>query len=467
MKTLVMKFGGTSVGSIDAIKNVIQIVRQARRDGVEQIAVVVSAMSGVTDKLKTGVLGAEAGATDTIQQVGQTLREKHETVLRTLGGDDIELALAEINSMIDDYVRFCDSVSVLGEATPRALDYTMGLGERISARQIAAVLRAADVPAQAVDATHMIVTDDRFQNAAPLMDQTRRRVREIIPPIFKAGEVAVITGFVGATEQGINTTLGRGASDYTAAIVAACLEECDELWIWTDVDGVMSADPRVAPEASTIDVLSYREVSELAYYGAKVLHPKTISPVLEAGISIRVKNTFNPEHPGTLIVPNGDARTGQLFKAVTAVRDVGLVTVEGKGMLGVPGIAARTFGAVARTGTNVLLISQASSEQSICFMVPMGSVQTVVDTLTAEFDREIDRRDIDRIAALAPLTIITVVGAGILYMRGIAAKIFAAVADAGVNVIAIAQGSSECGISFAVSAEEGDAAVRAIHALTK
>jgi aspartate kinase len=368
--------------------------------------------------------------------------------------------------MIDDYVRFCDSVGVLGEATPRAMDYTMGLGERMSAPQIAAVLRAAGIPARHVDATHMIVTDDRFQDAAPLMEPTCRRVQEIIPPVFKAGEVAVITGFVGATEGGINTTLGRGASDYTAAIVASCLG-CDELWIWTDVDGVMSADPRVVPEASTIDTLSYREVSELAYYGAKVLHPKTISPVLEAGIPIRVKNTFNPEHPGTLIVPNGEAAGEQFFKAVTAVRDVGLVTVEGRGMLGVPGIAARTFGAVARTGTSVLLISQASSEQSICFMVPTGSVDTVVNTLTAEFEREIDRRDIDQIAALAPLTIITVVGSGILHVRGIAAKIFAAVADAGVNVIAIAQGSSECGISFAVSADDGDAAVRAIHALTK
>ncbi|MBN1428563.1 MAG: aspartate kinase [Anaerolineae bacterium] len=466
MKTLVMKFGGTSVGSVSAIENVIQIVRKAREDGIEQIAVIVSAMSGVTNNLKAGILGAAAGETETAHQIGQTLREQHEAVLKALGGSDYAPTLAEINGMIDDYARFCDSVGVLGEATPRALDYTMGLGERISARQIAAVLRAADIPAQAVDATHMIVTDDRFQDAAPLMEPTCRRIQEVLPPIFEAGDVAVITGFVGATEAGISTTLGRGASDYSAAIVGACLN-CDELWIWTDVDGVMSADPRVVPDAGTIDRLSYREIGELAYYGAKVLHPKTISPVVEAKVPIWVKNTFNPDHPGTLIVPNGEAQAGRIFKAVTAVHDTGLVTVEGRGMLGIPGIAARTFSAVARTGTSILLISQASSEQSICFMVPKASVQAVVDALSGEFEQEITRRDIDRIAALAPLTIITVVGAGMLHVRGIAAKVFAAVADADVNVIAIAQGSSECSISFAVSADDGDTAVRAIHALTK
>lgn len=466
MKTLVMKFGGTSVGSVAAIENVIQIVRQARGGQAEQVAVVVSAMSGVTNNLKAGILGAAAGETEKAQQIGRFLREQHEAVLKALGGDNYGPTLAEISALIDDYVRFCDSVSVLGEATPRVLDYTMGIGERISARQIAAVLRAAGVPAQVVDTIHVIVTDDAFQDAAPLMEQTCARIQAVFPPIFDAGEVAVVTGFVGATEAGICTTLGRGASDYSAAIVGACLN-CDELWIWTDVDGVMSADPRVAPDASTIDRLSYREVGELAYYGAKVLHPKTISPVVEAGVPIWVKNTFNPSHPGTLIVPNGDAANGHFFKAVTAVHDTGLVTVEGRGMLGVPGIAARTFGAVARTGTSILLISQASSEQSICFMVPKASVKTVVDALTSEFEREIHRRDIDSIAALAPLTIVTVVGAGMLHVRGIAAKVFAAVADAGVNVIAIAQGSSECSISFAVTADDGDAAVRAIHALTK
>jgi aspartokinase/homoserine dehydrogenase 1 len=466
MKTLVMKFGGTSVGSVAAIENVIRIIRQARQDKVEQLAIIVSAMSGVTNNLKGGIHSAAAGDMEKTQAIGRTLREQHETVLKTLGGADFAPTLAEINSMIDDYLRFCDSVCVLGEATPRALDYTMGLGERISARQIAAVFRAAGIPAQAVDAIHMIVTDDCFQDAVPLMDETCQRIQQILPPIFDAGEVAVITGFVGATQSGICTTLGRGASDYSAAIIGACVN-CDELWIWTDVDGVMSADPRIVTDATTIETLSYQEVGELAYYGAKVLHPKTISPVVEANTPIWVKNTFNPTHPGTQIVPDSQQKNGHLFKAVTAVRDTGLVTVEGRGMLGVPGIAARTFGAVARTGTSILLISQASSEQSICFMVPMASVQTVVDALSSEFERGIHRRDIDRIAALAPLTIVTVVGAGMLHMHGVAAKVFAAVADAEVNVIAIAQGSSECSISFAVSAEDGDAAIRAIHPLTK
>ncbi|HEC21330.1 MAG TPA: aspartate kinase [Chloroflexi bacterium] len=464
MRTLTMKFGGTSVGDADAITQVTEIVRQARAETAEQVAVVVSAMSGVTDLLQSGVLCAAAGDATCHHEAARDLRERHEEAARRLLGDERDPFMEEINHLIEEYTRFCDSVRVLGEATPRALDYTMGLGERMSVRLVAAAMRQRGLEAQAVDATGVIVTDDRFQNAAPLLEETQASVDRVLVPMLERGIVPVVTGFIGATKEGISTTLGRGGSDYSAALLGVCLRS-DEVWIWTDVDGVMSADPRIVPEARTIEVLSQREVSELAYFGAKVLHPKTIRPVLEAGIPLRVKNTFNPDHPGTLIVPN-DQATDHPIKAVTAIRGLSMITVEGKGMMGVPGIAARTFGAVARTGTSVLIISQASSEQSICFVVPEDSTRAVVDALNEEFALEIARRDIDRVTALEGITIITVVGAGMRERPGIAGRIFTATGDHGVNVIAIAQGSSECSISLVVAAEDADEALRAIHPLT-
>jgi bifunctional aspartokinase / homoserine dehydrogenase 1 len=464
LKTLTMKFGGTSVGDPAAIAQTVEIVRQASASQAQHVVVIVSAMSKVTDLLEKGLRCAAAGDEVAYRDIGAGLRGKHSDAAQRLLAEKAGDVLAEIDPLIDAYLRFCDSVHVLGEATPRALDYSMSLGERMSARLVAAAIRQAELAAEAVDATDLIVTDNNFQNASPLLDETRTKVQQGLDPLLKKGVIPVITGFIGATVDGISTTLGRGGSDYSAALIGTCLQS-DEVWIWTDVDGVMSADPRVVPDATVIETLNYREVGELAYFGAKVLHPKTIRPVLESGIPLRVKNTFNPDHPGTLIVSNGQA-AGRYIKAVTAIHEMSLVTVEGKGMLGVPGIAARTFGAVARTGTSVILISQSSSEQSICFVVPHKSAHTVVEAVNREFMLEISRRDIDQVFTLDHLAVITVVGAGMREIPGIAGKIFTATGDHGVNVIAITQGSSECSISMVVKAEDADSAVRAIHSLT-
>src|SRR5690606_34041233 len=222
-------------------------------------------------------------------------------------------------------------------------------------------------------------------------------VEATLPPLLAANTFPVVTGFIAATPDGITTTLGRGGSDYTAALLGRALAS-DEVWIWTDVDGVMSADPRLVPEAHTIRALTYREVGELAYYGARVLHPRTIRPCVEAGIPLRIKNTFHPENPGTLIVADGSPVAGNgAMKAVTAIGNQSLISLEGNGMLGIPGIAARTFSAVARQGVNVLLISQASSEQSICFSVPGSSATRVIGALEDEFAGEFRRRDMDRV----------------------------------------------------------------------
>ncbi len=467
---LVMKFGGTSVGNAEAIRRTAALVGQQVHQG-HQVVVVVSAMGTVpikvTDLLLQGAQAALAGDDEQPRAViGLLQRSHHEAIAALLAPGPRRAALEqEIDGFVERYRALCGAVQVLGELTPRALDAIAGMGEQMSARLVAAALQAAGLAAAPVDATGLIVTDDHFQEATPLLAETTGRVQAALAPLLAAGTIPVVTGFVAATADGITTTLGRGGSDYSAALIGRALPG-DEVWIWTDVDGVLSADPRLVPDAQPIGALTYREVSELAYYGARVLHPRTIRPCVEAGIPLRIKNTFNPGHPGTVIVADGSpqARNGAM-KAVTAIRNQSLVTLEGKGMLGMPGIAARTFGAVARERVNVLLISQASSEQSICFSVPGPAAETVIAALEAEFADEFRRHDMDRVWAQQPVAIVTVVGAGMRGTPGVAGRLFGALGDAAINIIAIAQGSSECSISLVLEEADMAAAVQQIHGL--
>jgi aspartate kinase len=372
--------------------------------------------------------------------------------------------LAEDERLIDEFALLCHSVNVLGEVSPRALDAISSLGERMSARLVAAALRTRGISAEAIDANALVVTTAHFGNAIPVQPQTQERIRVRLLPLLEGGVVPVVTGFIGATESGATTTLGRGGSDYSGAIVGAALD-ADEVAIYTDVDGVMTTDPRLAPNARVIPLLAYGEMSELAYFGARVLHPRTIRPVIERGIALRIRNTFNATHPGTLVVQQAEPN-GRAIKAVTSIKGMSLITIEGRGMIGVPGIAARTFGAVASVGANVLMISQASSEQSICFVVPMVSSSAVVDALEEGLATELVRRDIDRIAARDGVVIVTAVGAGMRDTPGVASRVCGALAERQINVIAIAQGSSESSISLIVHGDDADEAVQAIHALT-
>lgn len=460
-----MKFGGTSVGSAAAIAQLVDITLE-QRAAWGHVAVVVSAMSGVTDML-IGAAKAAAIGDDSVYHANTTkLRDKHAAALIELAGDnaDVQAVRAAINKLIDDFELLCRSVHVLGDLTPRAHDAIASLGERMSARLVACAMRARGVQAEAIDATDFVVTTDEFESAVPLHPQTRALAKARVRPLLDRGVVPVITGYIGATESGVTTTLGRGGSDYSGAIVGSALD-ADEVAIYTDVDGVMTTDPRVVPEARVLPVLSFLEMSELAYFGAKVLHPRTVRPCVERGIPLRIRNTFNPSHAGTLLVQQTEADDNRAVRAVAAIKRLSMVTVEGRGMIGVPGVAARTFGAVAAAGANVLMISQASSEQSICFIVPANVADATVNALEAGLRHELERRDIDRIWAREDMVIVTAVGAGMRERPGVAAQVLGALAGRGINVIAIAQGSSECAISVVVSAADGDDAVRAIHAL--
>ena len=269
-----------------------------------------------------------------------------------------------------------------------------------------------------------------------------------------------MTGFIAATLDGVPTTLGRGGSDYSATILGRCLP-AEEVWIWTDVDGVMTADPRIVPEARTLPAISFGEVAELSYFGAKVLHPQTMAPIVDACIPVRVLNSFHPERPGTLV--SQDVTQDPLVKGITAIRNLTLVTVEGRGMQGVPGVAGRVFSAVAGAGVNILMITQSSSEQSICFVVRTVDARAAVEALQGEFEREMAHQDIDRIGRDDEASIVAVVGAGMRGRPGIAAAVFGALAEAEINIISIAQGSSEYNLSLVVTNGDVDVAVRAIH----
>jgi aspartate kinase len=456
---IVMKFGGTSVGSVGAIQNLIDIVRRTAEQ--HQLVVVVSAMSGVTDSLVNAArASAENRAGDLHELRGQLLSRHMETAAQLITADEQEQLVPQISTLLSSVTQLCEAIQVLGELPPRALDVISGQGERCSVRLVAAALRTAGIAAHALDATELILTDDRFGNATPQMVETRERAQARALPLLERGLVPVVTGFIGATPQGITTTLGRGGSDYSAAILGAALD-ADEIWIWTDVDGVMTTNPKVVPEARTLPTLSYSEMAELAYYGAKVLHPKTVLPAVERGIPIRILNTFNPSHPGTAIV--AESQGSHPGKAVTAIRDVSMITVTGRGMLGLQGIAARIFGAVSRAGANTLLITQASSEQNVCLVIPRADAEPVARELRRELAPDLAHQDVDAVEVLDKVVVVAVVGAGMRGTPGIAAKVFGAVARAGINVIAIAQGSAENNISLVVADEAGDPAVRAIH----
>lgn len=462
MSTLVMKFGGTSVGSANAHAQAAEIVVE-QAQAWDRLVVVVSAMSGVTDALIEGAKTAARGNGQTYLEIEANLRKLHNAVVSELIVEDQEQSRLRdsINQYLDDFVSFCGSVHVLGEVTPRAMDAITSLGERINSRILAAILRQQQIRSTAVDATNLILTDDKFQKAAPLMEQTLDCVEKTLIPHLRNGEIPVVTGYIAAAKSGATTTLGRGGSDYSASILGVCLD-ADEVWIWTDVDGVMTADPKHVPEARTLPVLSYNEVSELAYFGAKVVHPRTIRPVVEHGIPLWVKNTFNPAHSGTRIDVEPEV-VRNTVKAVTAIEGLSIVNVEGRGMMGVPGIAARAFAAVASQGTSVFMITQASSEQSISFLISTEDVGAVLAALEEEMALELERKDIDRIWSRDEVVIVTAVGAGIRETPGVGAQIFGALARAEINVIAVAQGSSECIISLVVSAEDVSRAVHYIH----
>lgn len=464
---LVMKFGGTSIGSVEGMSQAVKIVQQTLPEWPRTV-VVTSALAGVTNLLIESASRAARGDMSVHHQAVSELTERHQAVVDALVTNPARKHQVqwEVKHLIADFSNLCQAINVLGEASPRALDAVAALGERLSVRILAAAMESAGLPAEYIESTHLVVTDDHFTNALPDMAATTARTRQSILPILSAGRVPVVTGYIGASPSGATTTLGRGGSDYTASIMAVALEAAD-VWIWTDVDGVMTADPRIVPDARTIPELSYREVAEMAHFGAKVLHPKSIHPVIEAGIGLRVCNTYNPTGPDTRLVGNGCGNHHGSIRAIASIRELQLVTVSGRGMLGVPGVAGRIFSAVATTGVSVPLIIESTSEQAICFPAPKPLVPAVIQTIHEHLNHDIQRGDIDRVFASEDVDIITVICPGLRTTPGIAGQIFGVLGQAGINVLGISFGASDVSINLIVAATDTQTTACALHALVR
>jgi aspartate kinase len=456
-----MKFGGTSVGSAERIAQAADLAVGSAKEG-HKVVVVTSAMSGVTNKLVDAAQNAVGGYYH--KTVSDDLHEPHRQAIHLLAPNDASRrreAIELVRQRIERFETLCKGLTMVRELTPRTLDAISGLGEMMCAPILSCAIADRGAASRPIEATELIVTDDQFGQAEPLMDETRRRTRDKLGPLLELGEIPVVTGFVAATKEGSLTTLGRGGSDYTASIIGAAMD-ADEVWIWTDVDGVMTANPSEVPEARTIREISYSEASELAYYGAKVLHHKTILPVYRQGIPIRILNSFSPENSGTRITVDGRP-SARGVKAVTSIRRVSLITISGKGMQGIPGIAAKALAAVAAERANILMIAQASSENNICFVVNSSEAARVVKALRSALELDLMLGHIEDVSAYDSIAIVAVVGDRMQGTPGIAGKVFAALGDSKVNVVAISQGSSERNISLIVAAADAAEAVRAIH----
>jgi bifunctional aspartokinase / homoserine dehydrogenase 1 len=457
----VMKFGGTSVGDASCIDRTAKIVADAAKEG--RCVVVVSAMGGVTNRLIEAAKQAESGKAPDAVAILDALRQQHKAALTALISN--EAARAQIQRKIGDVFaegrRLCEGTALLRELTPRTLDAISSLGERLSAPLVAVAVKEAGAASEAIEATELIVTDAFHGGAEPQMEATHEKSQARLQPLLEKGIVPVVTGFIGATSDGHLTTLGRGGSDYSATILGAAIE-ADEVIIWTDVDGVLTADPRLVPGARTIPVISYREAAELAYFGAKVLHPKTLNPVVQAGIPVWIRNSFAPERPGTKITPKGQSIGGGV-KALTAIRDVTLISVGGPGIVGLPDVVGRTFSTTAEVRANVLLISQSSSQNDICFIVSTDDAQRTVDALRKEFAQDLAHHNVEHITTDPNIAIVAVVGENMRGIPGIAGRTFSALGRDGVNLIAIAQGSSESNISFVIEEKAVKTALLTTH----
>jgi bifunctional aspartokinase / homoserine dehydrogenase 1 len=459
---LAMKFGGTSMGSAERIRIAAELC--AREQTKRPVVVAVSAMSMVTDLLLDTLHLAEKGAGAEVESNIQKLEARHvETCRALLPPQPCSAAICEIGILIGDFQRIAHGMMMLGERPPRSVDEAVATGERLSAMMLAAYLNAIGVPATAVNAAEIVVTDDEFGDANPFMDATREKAREKLVPLIETGVIPIVTGFNGATIDGRATTLGRGGTDFTASILASVLD-ASELWIWSDVDGILTADPRLVKDATLLEEVTYNEAAELAYAGAKVLHPRTLAPLVEKGIPVWSKNSFAPERPGTKIVP----KTAKAFpgpRAVTSMPNVVLVSIDtARAAVNGTAIMGRALDALARAGSEVLAFSSSSYRQNFCFLIRKTELPAAMDSLQAELALELAHGYLHPIDVDPEVGLLAVVGEGMQGTPGLAGRIFTAISRENINIIAIAQGSSELSIAIVVSRSGLEKAVQAIHA---
>jgi aspartokinase/homoserine dehydrogenase 1 len=451
-----MKFGGTSVRDHDRIRVAAGLVRDALAEG--PVAVVVSALGGVTDQLLEIARTSQRGDGD-YTPVFSELVERHLAVVDRLE-DAVEREAVRllVSDLLGEIRLLVSGVSLVRECSPRTLDKIVSTGERLSSLLMAAMLRQLGVDAEACDARRLIVTDRSFGSAVVQYEASYARIRE---HFAKRGAVQVVTGFIASTLDGETTTLGRGGSDYTASLLGVALG-ADRVEIWTDVDGVLSADPRRVEAAFSLPRLSYDELLELSHFGAKVVYPPTVHPARKAAIPLLIKNTLNPSFPGTVVVAEAGPSDAPI-RGISSISRVALLRIEGDGMIEVPGTAGRFFKALGEAGINVILISQASSEHTICIAVDPQRAAAARDVVNAEFARERAAGLVDDLVVEEDVSILAIVGVDMCRRPGISGRIFNSLGAAGVNVRAIAQGSSELNISLAIASADERRALATVH----
>ncbi len=453
---LIMKFGGTSVQNAESVRRAVDIVyeRYSRQD---RLAVVVSARRGVTDRL---IACAESMVTsrdaDEVADLVTFLTEGHLTTLKEVAPDFYPETSEIIIRRIENLRDFLHAVYHLRELTVRSRDYITSFGERLNAPLISAAFRQRGIPSMVLDGCEAGILTTENHGDAIALPAGEARIRSRLEPVIEHS-VPVITGFMGCTEKGVVTTLGRSGSDYSATIVGAALD-ADEIWIWTDVDGIMTTDPRMVPEARVIPRISYIEVMELSYFGAKVMHSRSIEPAMQKGIPVLVKNANNPGYPGT-VIDGGEKKDSRVVKAITYIDKVAAVTITGAQMVGRPGVARHIFSLLAEHQINVMMISQGSSEANITLVIEANQVALAMEALSPLKERCVFRD----ITANEDVSAVAVVGSGMAGMAGTAGRTFSALGKAGINVMMITQGSSEVNISFIVRQQDGPRAVKVLH----
>ncbi len=457
----VLKFGGSSIGTPKAMGSALKIIiSESERN---HCVIVVSALGGVTDGLIKAAQLARKRERKSLAREIHVLEEKHQVIVDALSKTgkirrELEQVVANYFKRITDLLQ---GVSLLKECSPKSQDEIISYGEIISAHLISGLLWDRGIRAVPIDTRQLIRTDDSFGSAQVDLKISYKNLRQAICKLSKR-TLPIVTGFIGATKEGITTTIGRSGSDYTASIVGSALG-VREIQIWTDVDGILSANPAQVEDAFVLPRLSYKEAMEMAYFGAQVIYPKTMIPAVEQSIPIRIKNTFNPEAPGTCIGPDAGEHVVAGVRSITSLEQLALVSVEGGGMVGVPGVAGRLFGVLARNNINIILISQASSEHSICFVIQESEADQARKIIWREFELECAGGRISHINVHTGVAIVAVVGEHMRGTPGISGKLFGVLGKNKINVIAIAQGSSERNISVVIDQKDVRKAINLVH----
>ncbi len=460
MSLLVMKFGGTSVGSAERIRQAAEMVREGRRD--HAVVVVVSALSGITDLIIQSAAAACAGDREALDaHLGQVERRHREVIDELFAGGRRDAVAKAVGEVLGELREFCSGLLMFRSSTPQVLDVALSMGERMSAPIFAAMLLELDVDGRAFDAAEFLVTDDNFGEASPDMPATTRLSREKLMPAVEQGVVPVVTGYRGATAAGQPTTLGRGGSDYSATIMGAALG-CDEIWIWTDVDGVMSADPRFCPEATTLAEITFAEAIEMSYYGAKVIHRKAIRPAMDSAIPVLIKNSFRPRAEGTRIAASAQ-RDGLAVKAVTGVSPAALITLNMRNGGHFEDLFGRLFLGLGHERIDVLFSTHSSSENALGLVFREQDLERALGVMERVFRTELKHSVVAPIEVQREIAVVAVLGETMKGKIGVLARLFTAVARRNVSVIAVAQGASELNICFAVDAASAPAVIRAVH----